>query len=500
MPPVDEAVPQSLEIERQLARMLASPVFTEAPAQAKLLEYLVKCALDGKEVTEKTILSDLFPSYLVVPSHQRVSYGGRKPPERNPSGIARVFKQELIKRLYEYYEDDGAGDLVIIHLESHPRKKGYRPPPGKAYRPIFRYNPASHIDREYRRGLFHLDQCTPADDSIALDCFSAVLHEKSDHVYAHVRKAEVYLRRSIYHQIDFKPLRSLEKAEESITRALQETGQMWRAHAIQGTLHCFRRRWKDAQSSFDRALALDSLQTCYGAWYYPSFLAATGRLGEALDLTQERARIYPDDLPAQILHGIFLYISRRFDEALLALSAAQVMNPRHWLTCVISALLAIAQNEPAAAHVILVHHLLGTDAFPGLAALSLSLTLRLRKSPEQWGPGRRNASGSPLEQVYFALDELIDRLPQPPQYLAQLLEISKQKYVSALQLALAYLAVDDFQHSVLSLKQACDEPNPVTSWLPSLPLFDALCQQKEFHELLASIKSSESSTNYPPSV
>jgi hypothetical protein len=36
----------------------------------------------------------------------------------------------------------------------------------------------------------------------------------------------------------------------------------------------------------------------------------------------------------------------------------------------------------------------------------------------------------------------------------------------------------------LSLKQACDEPNPVTSWLPSLPLFDALCQQKEFHELL----------------
>jgi tetratricopeptide (TPR) repeat protein len=488
MPTAEEAIPLSAEIERQLARMLTSPVFTEAPKQEKLLEYLVKCALAGKEVTEKTILADLFPSYLVVASHQRVSYGKRKSPERNPSSIVRVFKQELIKRLDEYYAGEGVGDLVLIYLESTPRRKGYRPPPGKAYLPIFRYNPASPIDREYRRGLFHLDQCTPADDSIALDCFCAILNEKPDHVYARVREAEVHLRRAIYHQIDFKPSPSLKKAEESITRALEGKEQMWRAHAIQGTLHCFRRQWQEAKLSFERAITLDSLQTSYGAWYYPAFLAATGRLGEALDLARERARIYPDDISAQIIHGIFLYITRKFDEAVLPLSAAQVMNPRHWLTCLISALLALARNEPAAAHMVLVHHLLGMDAFPGLAALSISTTLRLRNQPDQWGPSRRHA-GSLLEQVYLAVDELIDRLPKPQQYLAQLLEISEAKYVSPLQLALAYLAVDDFEHSILSLKLACDEPCPVICWLPSLPLFDALSQERKFRELLADIKS-----------
>ena len=210
MPSEDEAVPTTQEVERQLERMLANPVFTEAETQAKLLDYLVKAAFAGKVVTEKTIIADLFPFYLRDPS--------KTGPE--PSSIVRVFKNKLLERLDEYYERHGAGDLVLIALLS-TRKKGYKPRLGQAYRPIFRYNPDSPIDQDYRRGLYHLDQCTPADDSIALDYFEAVLKQKSEHAYAQARKAEVHLRRAMYYHVDLTPPQSLKLAAAALTAALR---------------------------------------------------------------------------------------------------------------------------------------------------------------------------------------------------------------------------------------------------------------------------------------
>jgi tetratricopeptide (TPR) repeat protein len=489
MPSEDEAVPTTQEVERQLERMLANPVFTEAETQAKLLDYLVKAAFAGKVVTEKTIIADLFPFYLRDPS--------RTGPE--PSSIVRVFKNKLLERLDEYYERHGAGDLVLIALLS-TRKKGYKPRLGQAYRPIFRYNPDSPIDQDYRRGLYHLDQCTPADDSIALDYFEAVLKQKSEHAYAQARKAEVHLRRAMYYHVDLTAPQSLKLAAAALTAALRTNDGVWRAHAIQGALHCFHRRWEKARASFERALELDAFQTRYGAWYYPGFLMATGRSEEALALIGERARLCPDDLLSQVAHGIFLYLTRRFDEALLALTLAESMNARHWLTHTVWALLALSRNEPPGAHVILVHHLVGDDIFPGLLALCLASELRLRDNPEQWGPGRRNATDPLFGQVYAALDELIDKLPKPPQQLGQLIKMSQEKYIPPLQLALAHMAVNDSRRAIQNLKHACDEPCPLIAWLHLLPLFDPIHDDAAFQKLLRRTNLPLTSPTSAPSV
>ena len=470
--PRSDATPAPQEIEQQLGRMRLSPVFTEAATQAQLLEYLVNNTLKGNTVTEKTIIADLFPFY------------GRESPGAKPSSIVRVFKQKLFDRLDEYYSADGAGDLVLIALLSKPRRKGYKPPPGEAYRTVFRYNPEHPVDQDYRRGLYHLDQCAPADDDIALDYFESALNQKPDHAPSQLAKAEIYLRRAMYYHLQLTPSQSLKHAENVLAKALSANEGMWRAHAIRGMLHCFKGQFHEAQVSFDRALALDGNEARYGAWYYAGFLMATGRAEEGMSLAQETARLWPDDLFAQVTYGILLYLTRRFDEALMALSLAEAMNARHWLPRTASALLSIARNEPAAAHVILVHHLIGDDIFPGLVTFCLAEILRLRASPDQWGPGRRHATDPLFSAVYAAVDDLIDKLPSPPKQLGQLTALSKQRYVAPIQLALAHMAVGDNQNAIAKLRESLSEHYPVMAWLHLLPLFDSLRSHPGFAKLV----------------
>jgi Tfp pilus assembly protein PilF len=463
-----EAVPTPPHIRRQLERMLESPVFLEAETQARLLEHLVEKAVAGEEVTEKTVTAELFPVY-----------------EGRESGIVRVHKNSLRDRIEEYYEEHGGESLVLITLPALLRKKGYKPPPGEAYRPIFKYNPLHPVDQDFRRGMYYLAQCTPSDDNLALDHFASALKREPNHAAAHTGMAEVHLRRAMYYHVYATSAKCLILAQKSISEALRCDPVTWWAHAVQGMLHCCYRRWEKARASLDLALKDNEARTRYGTWHYPAFLMARGESAEALHIASERARENPEDLPSQIMHGIFLYLAHRFDEAVFALALAETMSVRHWLTHTTSALLALARHEPAAAQIILVHQAIGDDLFPGALALCLAETLRLRNTPGAWGLSRREASGTLFEQIYVALDELIDRLPPPKAQRDQLTAASKEKYIPPFQLALAQMAAGDSRQALASLTDAASEPYPLMAWLTILPIFDSLRHEPAFKKLLA---------------
>jgi Tfp pilus assembly protein PilF len=261
--------------------------------------------------------------------------------------------------------------------------------------------------------MYYLAQCAPSDDNLALDYFASALKREPNHAAAHTGMAEAHLRRAMYYHVYVTPAKSLIRAQKSIDQALRCDPVTWWANAAQGMLHCCYRRWEKARVSFELALKDNEAQTRYGAWYYPAFLMARGKSVEALHLASERARENPEDLPSQIVHGMFLYLARRIDDAVFALALAETMSVRHWLTHTTSALLGLARNEPAAAHIILVHQAIGDDLFPGLLALCLAETLRLRNAPGAWGLSRREATDTLFEQIYAALDELTGKLPSP---------------------------------------------------------------------------------------
>jgi len=455
----DDSRPTAEEVKQQLARMLGGKRFAAAVKQAPFLKYVVEAALRGEPTDEDAIGYDLFPKFV-----------------SDQSTDVRVTAGNLRSRLDKYYADEGRDDPVMILLpEPPPSKKGeIRRPTGEAYRPFFIYNPNHPVDQDYRRGRYYLSQCTPADDTLALDHFGFALERQPDHAASHAGKAEVFLRRAMVNPGNAPTATNLDLAAHSVNEALRCSPALWRAHALRGVLHGCHGKWREAGQSFDRALQKDEFQTRYGAWYYPAYLMAVGRTDEALVLVRTCAEENPDDLPSQLAQGVFLYAARRYEEALYSLAAANTMNPRQWIARTVSALVALAQREPATAHVILAHRLVGEELFPGLLLLCYAAELRLRKTPEQWGASRRAATDDLFSSVYRALGEIADTLPSPSEQLARVLKHAGKHYVSPLQLGLAYLALNRTRSAAAQLKRARRENHPLAAWLHLWPVLDPL--------------------------
>ncbi|PRY23549.1 hypothetical protein CLV78_10438 [Aliiruegeria haliotis] len=104
----NEAVPE-MSIRVELDRILRSAAFANADRLKAFLSYVVEESLAGRghRVAGKTIAHDIY---------------GRAPDDGSAS-IVRVDAGRLRRKLSEYYEGEGAGDPVRIHIDSG----GYAP-------------------------------------------------------------------------------------------------------------------------------------------------------------------------------------------------------------------------------------------------------------------------------------------------------------------------------------------------------------------------------------
>ena len=130
--------PAGHEVERQLDRMLAHPLFRARAKQVSVFEYLVRSALDGKEINEMILFMKFFKDKLrededITHVRTTVSY----------------IRRDLLEK---YYAEDGSDDPVIIALPAPERislpggkYKIVKRPPREAYAPEFRYNPRGPI-------------------------------------------------------------------------------------------------------------------------------------------------------------------------------------------------------------------------------------------------------------------------------------------------------------------------------------------------------------------
>jgi hypothetical protein len=98
-----DSVPSPPMVQRQLERMLASGIFTGAFGAASLLDLTVTSTLNGTLPTDYEIGLKLFD----------------QPADWTPDGtrsVVRVARTRLRRRLNDYYQQEGADDLVIIEL------------------------------------------------------------------------------------------------------------------------------------------------------------------------------------------------------------------------------------------------------------------------------------------------------------------------------------------------------------------------------------------------
>lgn len=108
----EQAPPLSpTDIQRQLERMLSSPLFVRSPRLSRFMNFVVGAQLDGRddEIKEYSVGLEVFD----------------RPPSFDPrlDPIVRVEATRLRRKIRDYYLTDGMTDEVMLEL----RRPGYRP-------------------------------------------------------------------------------------------------------------------------------------------------------------------------------------------------------------------------------------------------------------------------------------------------------------------------------------------------------------------------------------
>lgn len=456
----DHNSPSTPEIKKQLERLLLSKALRSSPSQAKLLQFVVESALANEEITEKTISLALFPF-------------GNYDPE---TSIVRATASHLRKTLAKHYAGIGGEDDVVIEL-----------PPGKLYRPMFAWNANWEIHSGYRYGLAHMKAFRQGgNQQRAWERFTKIIEFEPSYAPAYAARAEVEFREAIYCSARTReqwlcfsrkfPWHWVAAAEESAREALRLNPKTWRAHIVLGAVHCSRFDWDLANKSFEAAKQIALLET-EEHLYYLAFVAATGKLGEAIWLAvRALERRGEEDVFAKLTLATLYYLSadetHRTNWAYkLTMAAIKEDNqvPHGYVieACIEhSAALRSSLAGSCEGWVTSWHKLYGEEAFEGLAIFCFGQNVDRTKDPDEQAEMRKTL-----------------RLR-----IAGLERKSQESYVPHVQLALAHLGAKEMDEAVFHLGRAIDEGDPKMAWLHLWPLFDSLREHEGFKALISRMK------------
>jgi tetratricopeptide (TPR) repeat protein len=310
--------PGKHEVERQLDRMLAHPLFKARAKQAAIFKFLVKGFLGGKKIDEKALFRRFFKleNYNDATTHVRTNVS---------------YLRDLLEK---YYDGDGWNDVIVIALPAPARsgrgKKHYKivkRPPGQAYAPQFSYNPRAPIAKQFaiahfvlaggpsqiEQSLWKLDdlnKAEPGHPDVALSVAEAVASQLMLGVYAEDLRAPL-----IAGMLD-----SIAKLEGA---------NVWRVRNVRGLLYVCAGEMEKAKKEFTAALKRDRQSTISRGWY-TYYLIRTGREEEALKLVGLVAEEHANNAQAQAVWGFYLLEAKRWSEAERAFSGSLALDRNCW--------------------------------------------------------------------------------------------------------------------------------------------------------------------------
>ena len=314
--------PTRNEIERQLERMLAHPMFEAQAQRASIFKYLVENALEGKNVDEL----DLFTEFYSIREYQNHS-----------TKVRTTVNHIRTQLLAEYYEGDGKDDPVIIDLPAPERTKLpggkfriVRHPPGKAYAPEFSYNPRSAVAKEFAIAN-RLLRGGPAQVDKGLEHLEKIFRQEADHPDVILGAAEAIASKMLLGMYEDYLRDTLVAAFlHWIAEIAPQVPDYWRVPMVRGLLYFCGGDVPTAAKEFENALKLDR-QSVIGRGWYTHFLFTTGRQEEAVAQLGLEADERPDNPEAQALHGIYLCKTNRFKEAERAFRQGLELDRNCWV-------------------------------------------------------------------------------------------------------------------------------------------------------------------------
>jgi serine/threonine-protein kinase len=317
------------------------------------------------------------------------------------------------------------------------------------------YSPDSEAYRLYLQGRYNWNKRTVDGLRKGIDFFGQAILRDQDYGLAYAGLADCYLLLNVYNVTSAED--SVPKAENAANRALSINPDLAEAHTSLGFVtYRYHLKWAEAEQHFKKAISLNPSYATAHQWY-GSYLAASGRLNEAVAETKMAHELEPFSLTIYSDYIRTLYYAGQLDQAHREALKLREMDPNFTRGFYELGLVLEAQGKLEEAIAAFRSGLKSSpDNIFGLTALGHALAVAGKKGE--------------AERV-----------------IARLQELSKQQYVSPYQTAVIYAGLDDRKKALDWLAKSREER---FNWLPFLavdPNFKRLRSEPRFIELAKSL-------------
>jgi len=317
------------------------------------------------------------------------------------------------------------------------------------------YSPDSEAYRLYLQGRYNWNKRTVEGLQSGIEYFGKAIQRDQDYALAYAGLADCYLLLNVYNVTSAGE--SYPKAEAASRKALSINESLAEAHTALGFVtYRYHLKWAEAEEHFKKAIALNPNYATAHQWY-ASYLAAGGRLNEAVVEAKTAHELEPFSLTIYSDYIRSLYYAGRLDEARKESLKLLEMDPSFVRT---HYELGLVLEEAGKLEEAMTEFKLGLKQAPDNVAALTAL------GHAQARAGKR----ADAEKV-----------------IARLQELSKRQYVSPFQTAVIYAGMDERKLALDWLEKSRDER---FNWLPFIkvdPVFKNLRSEARFVELSKSL-------------
>ncbi len=317
------------------------------------------------------------------------------------------------------------------------------------------YSPDSEAYRLYLQGRYNWNKRTVQGLQNGIEYFGKAIQRDQDYALAYAGLADCYLLLNVYNVAPADD--SFPKAEAASRKALSINEGLAEAHTALGFVtYRYHWKWAEAEEHFKKAIALNPNYATAHQWY-ASYLAASGRLNEAVAEAKTAHDLEPFSLTIYSDYIRGLYYAGRLDEARKESLKLMETDPSfarsHYE-------LGLVLEEAGKYDEAINEFKLGLKALPDNVAALTAL-------------GHAQARAGKRADAEKAI--------------ARLQELSKRQYVSPFQTAVIYAGLDERKLALDWLEKSHDER---FNWLPFIsvdPVFKNLRAEPRFVELEKSL-------------
>ncbi len=314
-------------------------------------------------------------------------------------------------------------------------------------------NPDAYL--AYSKGRFFWNRRTEVDLKKAIGYFQQAIEKDPNYALAYDGLADCWLPLGWYAYM--APSETFPYAKAAVTKALALDDSLAEAHTSLAfvTLY-YERDWAGAEREFRRGIELNP-NYANGHHWYAEFLSLEGRHAEAIAESERARELDPLSNIINTWVGSRYFFARQYDKAIEQYRNAMEMDPGF----------------------VPVHLVLG-EALEQKHMYQEAIT-ELEKAVSLSG-------GSPVYVASLAhAYGVAGRRGQARKLFDELSNLSKTRFVSSYDLALASLGIGETDRTFALLSRAVEERSPRVAFLGVDPRFDGLRSDARFKELMIRI-------------